>query len=155
MEWTKKIRGWGHRVCLGDNAQNITKMDVFCSFSGGILGEFCNSCLRQMKQISKIFPIYNFTNCQLNCIIFVKDQWNLFKIIILPSYAKQWNDLNIFDFLSSIVWDYSFQSAHTLSIYGDFRCDFFVKNIVPISLWNLNMFKTSAISRWCGFAKSQ
>ena len=32
----KKLRG--HRACLGDIVRNISKMDVFCSFSEGSLG---------------------------------------------------------------------------------------------------------------------
>ena len=37
MKWAKKLGG--HRVCLGDNVQNIAKMGVFCSFSEESLGQ--------------------------------------------------------------------------------------------------------------------
>ena len=40
--------------------------------------------LVEIEQIS-IFPI-NFTNCQFNCIIFVKEQWNLSQPIALHRY---------------------------------------------------------------------
>ena len=36
MKGAKKLGG--HRTCLGDIVQNITKMGVFCSFSVGSLG---------------------------------------------------------------------------------------------------------------------
>ena len=61
----------GYRACLGDIAQNIAKMSVFCSFSEGSLGRILKK-LTQIEQIS-IFPI-NLTNCQFNCIKFVKEQ---------------------------------------------------------------------------------
>ena len=57
----KKI--WGHHACLGDIMQNIAKMGAFYSFSEG--------SLRRLLQIS-VFPI-NFTKCQFNCIIIVKE----------------------------------------------------------------------------------
>ena len=60
----------GHRPCLGDVVQNIAKMGVFCSFSNGNLARVLQK-LEQIEQIS-IFPI-NFTNCQFNCTIFVKE----------------------------------------------------------------------------------
>ena len=62
----------GHRACLGDIVQNIAKMrGFFCSFPEGSLGRVLQK-LVLIKQIS-IFPI-NFTNCQFNCITFVKEQ---------------------------------------------------------------------------------
>ena len=64
----KKIGG--HHACLGDIVRNISKMGVFCSFSEGSLGRVLQK-LAQIEQIS-IFPI-NFTNCQFNCIVFVKE----------------------------------------------------------------------------------
>ena len=64
----KNLRG--HRPCLGDIVRNISKMDVFCSFSEGSLGRVLQK-LAYIEQIS-IFPI-NFTNCQFNCIVFVKE----------------------------------------------------------------------------------
>ena len=71
---------------LGDIVQNIAKMNIFCSFSEGSLGRVLQK-LAKIEQIS-IFSI-NFTNCQLNCINFVKEQWNLARIIILPSCAEE------------------------------------------------------------------
>ena len=59
----------GHHSCLGDIVRNISKMGVFCSFSEGSLGRVLQK-LAYIEQIS-IFPI-NFTNCQFNCIVFVK-----------------------------------------------------------------------------------
>ena len=59
----------GHRTCLGDIVQNIAKMNDFCSFSEGSLGQVLQK-LAKIEQIS-IFPI-NFTNCKFNCIIFVE-----------------------------------------------------------------------------------
>ena len=47
--------------------QNIAKMGVFCSFSEGSLGRV----LEKLTQID-IFPI-NFTKCQFDCRIFVKE----------------------------------------------------------------------------------
>ena len=71
-------------------------MGVFCSFSEESLGQF----LQKLANIEQI-PI-NFTNCQFNCIIFVKEQQNISKIIIISSCteelrtAKQWiNELKI------------------------------------------------------------
>ena len=64
----KKIGG--HHAFLGDIVRNISKMGVFCSFSEGSLGRVLQK-LAQIEQIS-IFPI-NFTNCQFNCIVFVKE----------------------------------------------------------------------------------
>ena len=87
----------GHHACLGDIMQNIAKIGVFSSFPRGAWGEFYKSWLK-IEQIL-IFPI-NFTKCQFNCIIFVKEHRNLSKIIILPSCAeelrsaKRRNDLN-------------------------------------------------------------
>ena len=51
--------------------QNIAKMGVFCPFSEGSLGRVLQK-LPQVEQMSN-FPI-NFTDCQFNCIIFVKEQ---------------------------------------------------------------------------------
>ena len=50
--------------------QNIAKMGVFCSFSEGSLGRVLEK-LTQIDQID-IFPI-NFTKCQFDCRIFVKE----------------------------------------------------------------------------------
>ena len=61
----KKIRG------SPDIAHNIAKMGVFCSFSEGSIGPVLQK-LVQIEQIP-IFPI-NFTECQSNYIIFVKEQ---------------------------------------------------------------------------------
>ena len=60
----------GHHACLGDIVRNISKMGIFCSFSEGSLGRVLQK-LALIKQIS-IFPIH-FTNCQFNCIVFVKE----------------------------------------------------------------------------------
>ena len=60
----------GRDGCLGDIVQNISKMSAFCSFYEGGLGRVLQK-LAYMEQIS-IFPI-NFTNCQFNCIDFVKE----------------------------------------------------------------------------------
>ena len=60
----------GHRACLRDIARNISKMGVFSSFSEGSLERVLQK-LAKIEQIS-IFPI-NFTNCQFNCIVFVKE----------------------------------------------------------------------------------
>ena len=57
----QKIRG------SPDIAHNIAKMGVFCSFSEGSIGPV----LQKLVQIE--FPI-NFTKCQSNYIIFVKEQ---------------------------------------------------------------------------------
>ena len=51
--------------------KNITKMGIFCSFSEVSLGQVLQK-LALIEQVS-IFPI-NFTNCQFNYIIFVKEQ---------------------------------------------------------------------------------
>ena len=59
-----------HRVCLVDIVQNVTKIGVFCWFSEGSMGRILQK-LAQIEQIL-IFPI-NCTNCQLNCIIFSKN----------------------------------------------------------------------------------
>ena len=64
----------GHHACLGDIVRNISKMGAFCSFSEGSLGRVLQK-LAEIEQIS-IFPI-NFTNCQFNCIVFVKEHRNL------------------------------------------------------------------------------
>ena len=61
----------GHRVCLGDIAQNITKLNVFADFPRGAWGELLQK-LAQIEQVS-IFLI-NFANCQLNSIVFIKEQ---------------------------------------------------------------------------------
>ena len=82
-QWYERKKLGGLCVCLGYIAQNITKMGVFCWFSKRSLGRV----LQKLAQIS-IFPI-NFTNCQFNCIIFVKEEWNFSKIIILGSCAEE------------------------------------------------------------------
>ena len=91
---------WGHHACLGDIMQSIAKMGIFCSFSEESLGWVLQKLAFSLafKQIS-IFPI-NLTKCQINCIIIVKEHWNLSRITILPSCAeelrsaKRENDLN-------------------------------------------------------------
>ena len=75
--------------------QNIAKMDVFCSFSKGSLGQVLKSWLKlnKFQSFQLILPIVNLS------ITFVKEQRNLSKFIILPSWAedlhtaKQGNDL--------------------------------------------------------------
>ena len=37
VKWTKKLGG--HGTCLGDIVQIIAKMNIFCSFSRGSLGQ--------------------------------------------------------------------------------------------------------------------
>ena len=71
MKWAKNIGG--SPCLLGDIAQNITKISVFCLFSEGSLGRGLQK-LAQIEQIS-IFCIENFTNCQFNCTVFVKKQY--------------------------------------------------------------------------------
>ena len=61
---------WSHHACLGDIMQNIAKMGVFCSFSEESRGRVLQT-LDEIEQIS-IFLI-NFTKCQFNCIIFIKE----------------------------------------------------------------------------------
>ena len=57
----------GRRACLGDIAQVFTKMRAFLLIFRGETGASF-----AIEQIS-IFLI-NFTNCQFNCITFVKQQ---------------------------------------------------------------------------------
>ena len=59
-----------HHACLGNIVRNISKMGVFCSFFEGSLGRVLQK-LVYIEQIS-IFPI-NFTNCQFNCIVLLKE----------------------------------------------------------------------------------
>ena len=60
----------GHHACLADIVRNISKMGIFCSFSEGSLGRVLQK-LAKIEEIS-IFLI-NFTNCQFNCLVFVKE----------------------------------------------------------------------------------
>ena len=45
----------GYRACLGDIAQNIAKMSVFCSFSEGSLG-------RILKKVGSNRTNFNLSN---------------------------------------------------------------------------------------------
>ena len=62
-----------------------------------------------------MFPT-NFTNCQFNCIIFVKEKLNLPKIIILPlcaeelCTAKPGNDLKMQIFVLERTFSFQFVS---------------------------------------------
>ena len=53
----------GHHACLGDIVRNISKMGVFCSFSGGSLGRVLQNLVKSNKfqSFRVILPIVNLT----------------------------------------------------------------------------------------------
>ena len=61
----------GHYACLGNIARNISKMGIFAHFLRGAWGEFYKIWLKLNKFQS--FHSISFTNCQFNCIVFVKE----------------------------------------------------------------------------------
>ena len=63
------VGGGDQRVCLGDIAQNITKMSIFADFPR----EPGASFIKVGSNRTNFNLCDCFYNCQFNCIIFVKE----------------------------------------------------------------------------------